>query len=332
MTLTLANLLAALALAVVLAAELWHARRVRRLAPLAFGQDGPPPLWWLSVPLRAGGVAAAVWGACVLLALAPQRVGGDDTAAEKEADHRRLLVVLDVSPSMQLSDAGPARDATRGGRAGDVMLDLLRRISLQRCRASVVAFYTDAKPVAVDVTDLTVLENIFRDLPLDQAFEPGPSELFKGLAAAFDLAKDWPKGSTTLVVVTDGDVTPAVGMPQKPPSVGEVTVVGVGDAQRGTFIAGRQSRQDAPALRQVARRLGGTYYDCNLAPLPSNVLSRLGGGFVPKDDHAAGLREIALAGVAAGAAVVALVPIALAFLARLGRGFGNMRRRRAAFD
>ena len=269
MTLTLANILAAVALVVVLAAELWHARRVRRLGPLAFGADGPPPLWWLSVPLRTLGVASAVWGACVLLALAPQRAGGDEAAAAKEADHRRLLVVLDVSPSMQLADAGPAREATRGTRAGDVMLDVLRRVSLQRCRASVVAFYTDAKPVAVDVTDLAVLENIFRDLPLDQAFEPGPSELFKGLKTAFEQAKDWPKGSATLVVVSDGDVTPAVGMPQKPPAVGEVVVVGVGDPKRGTFIAGRQSRQDAPAL--AASRAAAGRDVLRLQPRPAAV-------------------------------------------------------------
>lgn len=54
----------------------------------------------------------------------------------------------------------------------------------------------------------------------------GPSELFKGLEEAFKLAKDCPPDSTTLVVISDGEVAPATGMPQRPASIGEALVVG----------------------------------------------------------------------------------------------------------
>lgn len=312
-----ANLWAGVAGAVALVAELWHARRVRRLGRLTFGDRGTPRLWWLSVPLRVLGIAALVWGAAVLLVLQPKRVDAQTTPAEK--DFRRLLVVLDVSPSMQLADAGPDRKLRRSRRGGDVVVDLLGRIALGQCKASVVAFYSSAKPVAVDVVDRAVLDNIFRDLPLDQAFEPGPSELFKGLDAAFKLAESWPAKSTTLVVLSDGDVAPATGMPQRPASIGDALVIGVGDTGQGSPIAGRQSRQDASALQQIANRLGGRYANCNVAPLPAAALGMLAQALPERNADAAGLREAAIASVVIGGTAVAIVPIGLSFLAAFCR-------------
>lgn len=318
-----ANLWAGVAGAVVLAADLWHARRVRRLGRLTFGDRGAPLLWWLSVPLRALGVAAIVWGAAVLLMLQPKRVEAQATPAEK--DFRRLLIVADVSPSMQLADAGPDRRLRRSRRGGDVVVDLLGRIALGQCKASVVAFYSGAKPVAVDVVDRAVLDNIFRDLPLDQAFEPGPSELFKGLDEAFKLAAPWPAKSATLVVLSDGDVAPATGMPQRPASIGDVLVIGVGDTGQGSSIAGRQSRQDAAALQQIANRLGGRYANCNVAPLPASALGMLAQALPERNAEAAGLREAAIACVAAGGAAVAIVPVGLSFLAAFCRRPARLR-------
>jgi hypothetical protein len=164
-----------------------------------------------------------------------------------------------------------------------------------------------------------VLENIFRDLPLDQAFEPGPSELFKGLGEAFELSKAWPAKSTTLVVMSDGDVAPATGMPQKPASIGEVLVIGVGDTRQGTSIAGRQSRQDASALMQVATRLGGKYVNCNVAPLPATALQMLSEALPERDEAKSGLRELALACATGGGISVAAAPVSLAFLSTFRR-------------
>lgn len=316
-TLRVAIIFAIAVCVVALVAELWHARRVRRLARLAFGDRGVPGGWWLSIPLRVAGLTALAWGTATLLALAPRRVDAQTTPNEK--DFRRLLIVLDVSPSMQLADAGQTRDLRRSRRGGDVIIDVLGRIALGQCKASVVAFYSGAKPVAVDVVDVAVLENIFRDLPLDQAFEPGPSELFKGLEEAFKLAKPWPAKSTTLVVLSDGDVVPAAGMPERPASIGEALVVGVGDTGAGSSIAGRQSRQDVSALMQVANRLGGQYVNCNVAPLPGTALKMLTAALPERDDAKPGLRERALACAIGGGATVAAVPVALSLLATTRR-------------
>lgn len=284
---------------------------------MAFGEAGLPAGWWLSIPARTAGVAAVVWGAGALLTLEPRRsdAGPDAEAAAKRSEEsaRRLLVVLDVSPSMNLADAGPTGDQMRSTRAGELLLEVLRRVPLGQVRVTVVAFYTGGKPVAVDAVDFAVVENIFNALPLEQAFEPGPSELFKGLESAFELAKEWPRESTTLVIASDGDVVPATGMPKRPPSVGEVLVVGVGDPSTGSFIAGRQSRQDAQALRQIANRLGGRYVNGNRAPLPPDLLAGL--GEIPAKSRAVtrDLRAYALAALAGGATLLVAVPVVLAF-------------------
>ena len=324
MTLPAPHILAAIALGVVLLAELWHLRRVRRLAPLAFTSRRTPVVVWLAVPLRAAGVAAVVWGASMLLDLQPQRVDADPPTNLDEDVARRLLIVLDVSPSMSLDDAGPDAAQTRSGRIGELLLDAVRRLPLGKVRASVVAFYTDGKPVAVDTTDYGVIENILDDLPLDNAFEPGPSELFLGLDSAFDVARDWPHKSTALVIASDGDVVPASGMPRPPASIAETLVVGVGNPASGSFIAGRQSRQDASALRQVARRLGGTYVDGNRLPLPPGILSTLRQEAASNEKPPRGLREWAILAVVAGGGTIALVPLALAILARGPRRFDKV--------
>ena len=69
----IAELAACLAALIVTAAELQHARRCRRLAPLAFGPGRSPLPWVHAVPaLRVLAVAAACWGLVTLLMLPPK--------------------------------------------------------------------------------------------------------------------------------------------------------------------------------------------------------------------------------------------------------------------
>ena len=90
-----------------------------------------------------------------------------------EGGYRHLVILLDVSPSMQLSDAGPGGQQTRAKRAAEILMSILNRIALEQCRVSVVAFYNGAKPVVIDTSDPEVVRNILSDLPLDQAFNVG---------------------------------------------------------------------------------------------------------------------------------------------------------------
>lgn len=304
-------LIAAAALILALGAEALHLRRVRRVAPLAFGPSGKPgPVAFVAPWLRVAALAALVWGLVTLLLLPPAAhrsdVGDVDPA---ERDH--LLVVLDVSPSMRLEDAGETGRQSRMRRARSVFHSVMARVGHDKLHTSVVATYNGAKPVVVETRDMEVLHNLMDDLPMHYAFPSGKTKLFDGLAEAARIAEPWPRDSATLVLISDGDTVPATGMPTIPPSVGGVLVLGVGDPDQGTFIDGRNSRQDGATLRQIATRLGGEYHNANAKFVPTATLGRLGTLDTDPADRRAGLRELALILTAVGATTLAALPVLL---------------------
>jgi Ca-activated chloride channel family protein len=293
-------------------AEWLHARRCRRVARLAFGPSGKPREWTIIAPwLRVAAVGALAWGFATLLHIGPQTVRHDDLTPE--GGFRHLVIALDVSPSMRLTDAGADGRQSRAQRASDVLMSLLQRVATDQVRVSIVAFYTGAKAVVVDTFDMEVVKNCLNDLPLDIAFNVGKTELLEGVRQSADLAKSWQPDSTTLVIVSDGDTIPDTGMPQLPRSIKSTLVVGVGDSLTGKFIDGHQSRQDAPTLRQLAARLHGDYFDANRKHLPSASLLALSQSLPLRDTRERGLREAALACLGFGGFTLAALPVALAF-------------------
>ena len=305
-----ANVAAILVLLAALLAEGLHARKIRRIVHLAFGPTAQPRPWVRFVPAaRATGLAAMAWGLATLYLMDPQYRRPKEIP---DAALKRILIVLDTSPSMDLPDAGEAKDQMRSKRAAKVLMSTLDRISLEQARVSVIAFYTGAKPVVIDTRDPAVVKNIVNDLPLEYAFNPGKTELLDGIDEAFKIAKPWRAKSATLLLVSDGDTVPYTGMPAIPPSIARTIVIGVGDAKVGTFIDGHVSRQASTTLRQVATRLGGTYYDANDRNIPTQLISELSGVLPIKSDQSAGKREAAIAATFAGSVVTAILPVALA--------------------
>ncbi len=304
--------IAAAVLAAVGLAEWRHVRRVRMLAPLAFGPRRQPAGWThIAIPLRTLAASAVAWGLSSLFVLPPKTHEGRKLDPSRI---KHLVLVLDVSPSMKLTDAGPDFTQTRSERAAALLQSLFERAPMEQVRLSVIATYTSAKPVVVDTRDVAVVKNILADLPLSQAFEAGSTDLFSGLTEAARTAHAWPRGSTTLVVISDGDTVPSSGMPEMPPSVSHSVFIGVGDARAGQFIDGRQSRQDAAMLKQVAIRLRGMYHDGNQKHLPSDLLRDITALEAESPFERLTRREYALAALAAGSVVLAVLPWALYFL------------------
>ena len=309
-------------------AEGWHCRRTGRVARLAFGPLGQARLWTRLAPtVRVLALTAMAWGLVTLFFIRP-RVASYDKIPD--GGYRHLVIAWDVSPSMQLDDggfdSGKQNKRTRAQRGAKVLLSLFERIALDQVRISIVAFFTGAKPVVVDTYDLNVVKNILNDLPLDMAFDPGKTSLIDGLEESVRLAKGWEPGSTTLLVVSDGDTVPDTGLPQLPPSINKVLVAGVGDPRRGVFIDGHMSRQNARVLRQLAKRLGGEYVDVNDVQIPTAQLAELAGVRNLVDPGEKGRRELALGCVATGAGLLSLLPVGLAFF---GSPWQSGRSRRA---
>jgi Ca-activated chloride channel family protein len=94
--------------------------------------------------------------------------------------------------------------------------------------------------------------------------------------------------------------------------VKDVLILGVGDPRKGTFIAGHQSRQDAEVLATVARALRGAYYDVNEKHLPTDALGDLVVR-TPVPKTGLDLAQLAVLAMVCGAAVLALLPVALQY-------------------
>lgn len=306
-------LLAIAALVLATGAEWLHLGRVRSVAALAFGPGKKAALAGKAAPfIRIAGLAALIWGLATLMILPPAAHRSVVKEVEpKERQH--LLLVLDVSPSMRLRDAGPRANESRMARARVVVESIIARTAHDKLHTTVIAVYNGAKAVVEETRDLEILHNLMDDLPMHQAFPSGKTKLFDGLAEAARIAAKWPRGSATLVLISDGDSVPATGMPKMPPSIGGVLVAGVGDPLKGTFIDGHHSRQDGVTLRQIATRLGGEYHDGNTKLVPTAMLQRLGTLAVDSNARLPGKRELAIFLTALGASLLAGLPLLLHF-------------------
>ena len=313
----LAIVAAVVVLLLTLWAERWHSARIERASRLAFSPTGVPRTWTLAAPaMRAVAMAGLAWG-FTLLALLPGETLPDaatETTANsdtKPEDVQRVILLLDVSPSMNIVDSGEARDQRRRDRLLTALDGMFSRIALARTRFSVIAFFTAALPVVTDASDINVIRNVLDNLPLVWSFEPGETNLIEGLKGAAELARDWPPESTTLFICTDGDTTDFSRLPKLPSSIHQVTILAVGDPVIGTFIGNHDSRQQAGILRRLAAELGGAYYNINTQHVPSSAITDLAVRPPQPARQPLSLKDLALIALACGASTLALLPVAL---------------------
>jgi len=295
---------------IAVVAEFAHAKRISNAKRLLFGPKGRPAMWVSAASLvRIAGLSAACWGFLSLVFVVQATV--HDENAIPESEYKHLVLVIDVSPSMHLEDAGPDGDLSRRMRASEIVESIFGRIPMRQFKVTIIGVYSDAKTLVEDSTDFEVVRPIMEDMPLWHAYKPGKTKLLSGIQLAAKVAKNWPRNSSYILMLTDGDTVPATGMPKIPPSVKETFIVGVGDTASGTFIADHQSRQDTNTLRQIANRLRGVYHDGNEQHLSTQLVNR----FV----HAEGetqaktwtRREWSLFAALMGSFAYAMIPILL---------------------
>lgn len=303
-------------LAISLVAEWLHWRRTRRMAHLAFGPKGRASLLGRLAPLlRIAAQTALGWGLATLLIIPPQTVATGDASTTQP---RHVVILLDVSPSMRLDDAGRDRQLSRMRRGKELIESLFDRVPIQQYRLSVIAFYDKAIPVVIDTRDIEVVKNCFNDLPLNFAFKGKQTNLFAGLDSVAEITRPWNPDSTVLIIVTDGDTVPASGMPKLPASISRTLVVGVGDPISGKFIDGRQSRQDISTLRQVAARIGGEFHNGNEQHISTAAIQRLTAETGRKKFRELTARDFALLAALSGAALLAVLPVGLHYFGTAG--------------
>jgi Ca-activated chloride channel family protein len=302
---------AALGIAVVASLGEWlHARRIARLGTLAFGPLGRPRAWTrLAPPLRVAALAGIAWALVTLLSF--NNLVRDRDRRTKSVRH--LMVLLDVSPSMLIADSGDG-SFTRMARASEVLRSVLDRVPGDNVRFSAAAFYTEARMLVEQCQDRELMLHLAGGIPFHITYRPGKTDLLKSINQAGGFMKDWQRKSTTLLVISDGDSLPPSGLDRMPSSVAEVIVAGVGDPGRGTFIDGHLSRQDTATLSQLARRLGGRYFDSNVRHLPSEALRKLNSEDPGAAKWRADRRVLALIVLAVSSSLLCLLPLLLEWL------------------
>lgn len=303
---------AALAAAGIGALGEWlHARRTARISPLAFGPAGKPRAWTgVASFVRIAALAGIAWSLITLLAYNHLVRERDQRAVTT----RHLMVLLDVSPSMLLADAGEGGADLRNTRASAVLKSVLDRVPGDNIRFSAAGFYTEARMMVKECKDRELILHLAGGTPFHITYKPGKTDIVASLNQAGEFMKEWPRKSTTLLVISDGDSMAPTGLKPMPSCVSNVIVAGVGDSARGSFIDGHLSRQDTANLSQLARRLGGRFFDCNVRQIPSDMLKPLNSEDPAAAKWRADRRVIALIVLAASSAVLCLIPLLLEFL------------------
>lgn len=301
-------------LLIALSAERLHERRVNQLSRLAFGANREMSWFALAWPfIRASALAMLAWGMLALLLLPPKaRLRNPDAAENIDPKLlKRVMLVLDVSPSMQIKDAAGGT-LTRSQRGVQVLKNMISRLDFEKSRITIAPFYTGVKAVVIDAVDPDVIDKVIANNSFDQAFEDGPTDLGVAIRGAYKLAENWLPDSTTMVIVTDGDSSPVGDLPPKPPSINRALLLGVGDIDQGTFIDNHISRQNAMELNGLAGQVGGIYADADGKYVPTDLLRDLHGMIhgLPPDETS--LREYALVVILIGAVALVGWPLVLA--------------------
>ena len=153
---------------------------------------------------------------------------------------------------------------------------------------------------------------MFNGLPLTYAMPVGQTDLGTAINRTLDIVEGFPKSSTRMIILTDGDSIPLAAINPRPASVREVLVLGVGNPKKGSFIDGHQSRQEADTLQRVATSLLGAYHDVNEKHLDTAALGDL---VVPLALPHTGftLAQWAVLAMVIGAIINALIPVALEY-------------------
>jgi len=259
--------------------------------------------------LRCLAITAFAWGLAVMWQL--HQAAKDGKPAETK-EPVRLVFVADLSPSMYLKDAGPEGKQTRQERMREEVEAVLMRVGGD-LRYGVIGFYTEAHSVVMDAHDPELVRNVFNGLPVQYVMKSGSTDLGTAVNAAVKVVESMPAQTVRLVIFTDGDTIPLQPILPRPKSVKDVIVLGVGNSRKGTFIAGHQSRQDAEVLATVARSLRGSYFDVNEKHLPTDALGDLVVR-TPLAKSGLNLAQQAVLAMCLGAALLALLPVALQYL------------------
>jgi Ca-activated chloride channel family protein len=269
--------------ALPLLAAVWFvgAARARRDArALSRGRIPRPP--HLAALLTLGAAALAV------VAAAQPQWGEEHTRAPRSG--AELVIVLDVSRSMDARDVQPSRmEATKA-----MLQSLLGRLGGDR--VGLVVFGGDARVRFPLTTDLAAASQVIGTIETAPVIVASGSSAASGLTVALDSFEEESEANRVILLITDGDDLGGdpVGVAERLQASGvELLVAGAGTSEGGTIPvfdpteqqftekldeAGNPivTRLNEDFLRTLAVASGGRYLGATMDSVPGAVAGRLG--------------------------------------------------------
>ena len=294
--------LAALALAAAAVLLVQRRRRTGReqyAEPALLASVAPDRMGWRR-PVTAGLLSLAL--VSMTAAFARPSIAG-----EQPRERAVVMVAIDTSTSMLLTDVAPDRITVAKAAAQDFIADLPAEVEV-----GLVAYNATATLVAAPTSDHDVVAAAVDGLTLTGGTAAGDGLLLSldAIVAALGPAADEPEPAGRIVQLADGDSTAGTSLEQAATTVAAaripVSTIAFGTPDATTVVDGVETPvgADLSALREVAETTGGRAYDAGSADELREVYDDIGSALVPEpgredvSDVFAGLGLVLLLGTA----------------------------------
>ena len=294
-------LLAALALAalVLLVRRRRRAGREQYAEPALLASVAPQRLGWRR-PVTAGLLALAL--AAMTAASARPSVAG-----EQPRERAVVMVAIDASTSMLLTDVAPDRITVAKAAAQDFIAGLPAEIEV-----GLVAYGATAQLVAAPTSDHEAVAAAVEGVTLTGGTAAGDGLLVSlaAIRAALGPAAETQEPAARIVQLADGDSTAGTPLDEAAATVAAarvpVSTIAFGTPDATTVVDGVETPvgADLSALREVAETTGGEAYSAGSAAQLREVYDDIGSTLVPEpgredvSDVFAGLGLVLLLGTA----------------------------------
>lgn len=294
--------LAALVLAAAAALLAQRRRRAGRqqyAEPALLASVAPHRLGWRR-PVSAGLLSLAL--VSMTAAFARPSIAG-----EQPRKRAVVMVAIDTSTSMLLTDVRPDRITVAKSAAEEFISDLPAQVEV-----GLVAYNATAQLIAAPTSDHEVVAAAVEGLTLTGGTAAGDGLLLSldAIQDALGPAADEQEPPARIVQLADGDSTAGTPLEQAAATVAAarvpVSTIAFGTPDATTVVNGVETPvgADLSALREVAETTGGTAYDAWSAAELREVYDDIGSALVPEpgredvSDVFAGLALVLLFGTA----------------------------------
>ncbi len=263
--------------AVLLVQRRRRAGREQYAEPAMLASVAPHRLGWRR-PVTAGVLSLAV----VSMALAFAR---PSVAGEQPRERAVVMVAIDTSTSMLLTDVAPDRITVAKAAAQDFIADLPAEVEV-----GLVAYNATAELVAAPTSEHDVVAAAVDGLTLTGGTAAGDGLLLSLEAAlsALGPGADAEEPAARIVQLADGDSTAGTSLEQAAATVAAarvpVSTIAFGTPDATTVVDGVETPvgADLSALREVAETTGGEAYSAYSAAELREVYDDIGSALVPE--------------------------------------------------